>query len=185
MNKPKIYLDMDGVVADWRANALRVIGKEAAPGEMYPDREWHRLRENPHLFLQLPLMPRANELVNIARKYRDQLGWELMFLTAIPHNNDLPWAFHDKMEWARLYFTDIAVHFGPYSVDKHLHCNPGDILVDDRLDNCRDWDRAGGQSFKVDRTLDSVIEALAEDYAARLSGAAHALDLRKLIVEIL
>jgi 5'(3')-deoxyribonucleotidase len=185
MNKPKIYLDMDGVVADWRANSLRILGKEAAPGEMYPDADWHRLRDNPHLFLHLPLMPRATELVNIARQYRDQLGWELMFLTAIPHNNDLPWAFHDKAEWARLHFTDIAVHFGPYSVDKHLHCNPGDILVDDRLDNCRDWSRAGGLAFKVDRTLDSVIEELARDYESRVENIVHSLDLRRLIVETL
>ena len=185
MNKPKIYLDMDGVVADWRANALRVLGKEAAPGEMYPDSDWHRLRDNPHLFLHLPLMPRAAELVNIARQYRDQLGWELMFLTAIPHNNDLPWAFHDKAEWARLHFTDIAVHFGPYSVDKKLHCNRGDILVDDRLDNCQDWRDAGGLAFKVARTLDSVIEELAADYASRVESIVRGLDLRRLIVETL
>ena len=187
-NKPKIYLDMDGVVADFRAYATGKVGSSPAVGDLYPDQDWRRLRENPHLFLHLPLMPRANELVNLARKYRDQLDWELLFLTAIPHNNDMPWAFHDKAAWARLHFTDIPVHFGPYSTDKHLHCRAGDILVDDRLDNCRDWDRAGGQSFKVARTLDSVIEALTADYESRLALAVSmesALDLRKLIVEIL
>ena len=186
MNKPKIYLDMDGVVADFRANALRTIGSAPVlPGDLYSDQDWNRLRDNPHLFLDLPLMPRALELVNIARKYRDQLGWELLFLTAIPHNNDLPWAFHDKAEWARLHFTDIPVHFGPYSSDKHLHCSPGDILVDDRQDNCRDWTRAGGLAFKVDRTLDSVILALAQDYESRVEDRVRSLDLRRLIVETL
>lgn len=185
MNKPKIYLDMDGVVADWRTNAIKVLGREAAPGEMYPDAEWRRLRDDPHLFLNLPLMPRANELVNIARRYRDQLGWELLFLTAIPHNNDLPWAFHDKAEWARLHFADIPVHFGPYSSDKHLHCRKGDILVDDRKDNCLDWQHAGGVAFRVGRTLDSVILELAADYESRVENVVHALDLRRLIVETL
>lgn len=185
MNKPKIYLDMDGVVADFRSNALRTLKSAPAVGELYPDSDWQRLRENPHLFLHLPLMARANELVNQARKYRDQLGWELQFLTAIPHNNDLPWAFHDKAEWARLHFTDIAVHFGPYSSDKHLHCNPGDILVDDRLANCQDWEKAGGLAFKVARTLDSVIDELSADYQSRLDNMLHALDLRRLIVETL
>jgi len=173
---------MDGVVADFRAYAQGKIGSSPAVGDLYPDEDWRRLRDNPHLFLQLPLMHRANELVNIARKYRDQLGWELMFLTAIPHNNDLPWAFHDKAEWARLYFTDIPVHFGPYSTDKHLHCGPGDILVDDRLANCRDWQQAGGQAFKVDRTLDSVIDELSLDFSSRLD---HAVTTRRLIVEVL
>lgn len=178
----KIYLDMDGVVADFRAYAQSKIVSSPAVGDLYPDADWHRLRDNPHLFLQLPVMARANELVNIARRYRDQLGWELMFLTAIPHNNDLPWAFHDKAQWARLHFTDISVHFGPYSSDKHLHCSAGDILVDDRLDNCRDWERAGGIAFKVDRTLDSVIQRLAEDFESRVS---NALYIRRLLVETL
>jgi len=178
----KIYLDMDGVVADFRSYAQGKIGTQPAVGDLYPDQDWLRLRDNPHLFAQLPIMARANELVNIARKYRDQLGWELMFLTAIPHNNDLPWAFHDKAEWARLHFTDIPVHFGPYSSDKHLHCSPGNILVDDRLGNCQDWIRAGGQAIKVDRTLDSAIKELAEDFASRVD---HAMYVRKLLVETL
>jgi len=178
----KIYLDMDGVVADFRSYATGKIGTSPAVGDLYPDQDWQRLRDNPHLFLQLPLMARANELVNIARKYRDQLGWELMFLTAIPHNNDLPWAFHDKAEWARLHFTDISVHFGPYSSDKHLHCSEGDILVDDRLSNCQEWATAGGIAFKVGRTLDSVIEELGMDFATRVDNAMY---VRKLLVETL
>lgn len=185
MNKPKIYLDMDGVVADFRAYALRILKSSPAVGELYPDQDWARLRDNPHLFSELPVMARANELVNIARRYRDQLGWELQFLTAIPHNNDLPWAFHDKAAWVRLHFTDIAVHFGPYSSDKHLHCSAGDILVDDRLVNCRDWETAGGLAFRVGRTLDSVIEELSEDFDSRLNQLVHARNLRRLIVETL
>ena len=178
----KIYLDMDGVVADFRSYAVGKIGTQPAVGDLYPDQDWRRLRDNPHLFLELPLMARATELVNIARRYRDQLGWELLFLTAIPHNNDLPWAFHDKIEWARLHFTDIAVHFGPYSSDKHLHCSAGDILVDDRLSNCQEWEQAEGLAFKVGRTLDSVIAALKLDLQYRVD---HAMETRRLIVEIL
>lgn len=186
MNKPTLYLDMDGVVADFRARALHVIGAEpTAGGDMYPDQDWQRLRDDPHLFLRLPLMVRATELVNLARQYRDTLGWNLLFLTAIPHNNDLPWAFHDKAEWVRLHFPDIAVHFGPYSNDKHLHCTPGDILVDDRIENCRQWRAAGGLAIRVERTLDSAIAELEQDYAARAALAEHALATRRLIVEIL
>lgn len=185
MNKPKIYLDMDGVVADFRTYARGQLGHYDHGQHRYPDALWHKLRDNPHLFLNLPLMPRSSELVNIARRYRDQLGWELLFLTAIPRNNDLPWAFHDKMAWARLHFADIPVHFGPYSTDKHLHCSPGDILVDDRSSNCRDWSLAQGLAFHVGLTLDSVIADLDRDYSSRLEQAQAALDLRRLIVETL
>ena len=178
----KIYLDMDGVVADFRGNALIVLGRETPHGDIFPDAEWNILRENQHLFRHLPLMSRAHELVDIARQYRDRLGWEILFLTAIPHNNDLPWAFYDKAAWALDHFPDIPVHFGPYSVDKHLHCSPGDILVDDRRDNCQDWERAGGSAFRVGKTLDSVIAELSEDLETRQQ---HALATRRLLVEIL
>ena len=163
------YLDMDGVVADWRANAHRVIGYDNFdPQQRYEPQDWLKLKSDPHIFLNLPLMDRCHELVDLARLYRDQLGWELLFLTAIPHNNDVPWTFHDKFVWAGRHFPDIPVHFGPYSEDKHLHCRPGDILVDDREDNCSAWRMAVGIAYKADLTLDSVIEAVQIDLADRL-----------------
>jgi 5'(3')-deoxyribonucleotidase len=183
MNKPTIYLDMDGVVADWRANAIRVIGYDCFdPKQRYDADDWAELRSDPHIFLNLPLMPRAEELVAIAREYRDRLGWELLFLTAIPHNNDVPWAFYDKIQWVKQYFPDIAVHFGPYSDNKSQHCSAGDILVDDRWDNCNMWTEAGGLSFRVGRTLDATIEQLQVDLQARID---HAMNTRRLIVEVL
>ncbi len=179
-----IHLDMDGVVADWRANAIRVIGYDCFdPKQRYSAADWDLLRSDPHIFLNLPLMPRANELVDLARGYRDRLGWGLVFLTAIPHNNDVPWTFHDKFTWAQGHYPDIAVHFGPYSEDKHLHVKqPGDILVDDRLDNCESWTAAGGLAVRVGRSLDSAILALELDYAKRVSTA---LDLRDLVLNVL
>ena len=34
--------------------------------------------------------------------------------------------------------------FGPFSKDKHVHCQPGDILIDDRASNIEEWSAAGG-----------------------------------------
>jgi 5'(3')-deoxyribonucleotidase len=163
------YLDMDGVVADWVTNAASVIGRRITdPTVRYNDAEWTLLKSDKHIFRNLPLMPRCIELVNIARQYRDFLGFELNFLTAIPHDNDVPWTFHDKMLWAGEHFPDIPVHFGPYSQDKQRHCKPGDILVDDRWDNCNEWISAGGEAFKVGLILDSTITALTVDLNRRL-----------------
>lgn len=184
--KRTLYLDMDGVVADWRANAVRVIGYDCFdPAQRYNDRDWALLRSDPHIFLNLPLMDGARRLVDLARGFRDTLGWELLFLTAIPHNNDVPWTFHDKQVWAARYFSDIPVHFGPYSEDKYRHCSAGDILVDDRYDNCAQWRAASGTAVKVALTLDSAIAELEEIYAQELAVFEHALNTRRLIVEVL
>ena len=186
----KFYLDMDGVVADWRANAIRVIGYDCFdPAQRYKEDDWARLRADPHIFRNLPQMARSEELVALARQYRDRLGWELLFLTAIPHNNDVPWTFYDKILWVNERFPDIPVHFGPYSEDKHRHCSPGDILVDDRSDNCAQWAAAGGQAIRVGLTLDTAIQAVQADLAARLVILEQAqqaqLSLRNLVINTL
>ena len=164
---------MDGVVADWRAGAAEIIGHNTlSPEQRYTQSDWNKLRNSPRLFSMLPKMHNADRLVDLARQYRDQLGWQLLFLTAIPHNNDMPWTFWDKFKWAEIHFPDVPVHFGPYSEDKQRHCRPGDILVDDRSDNCQQWTQAGGLAFKVeqrDDAVDQVIPLLERDLQARLA----------------
>lgn len=141
---------MDGVVADWTAGTAQLVGYRLDdPHARFPDGDWKKIREHRRLYRDLPLMPRAFEMVDLARQFRDELGWELVFLTAVPHKNDMHYAFSDKMKWAEKYFPDIPVHFGPFSQDKDKHCKPGDILVDDRWDNCEQWEKAGGIAVRV------------------------------------
>ena len=179
------FLDMDGVVADWVENAARVIGRRLYDSDVYYSHdEWNSLRADAHIFRNLPMMPRCEELVALARQYRDVLGWELNFLTAIPHNNDVPWTFYDKMLWVGERFPDIPVHFGPYSEDKHRHCTPGDILVDDRGSNCTEWRAAGGIAIKVGRNLDSAIVEVEQDLTLRLREHAG-MEARRLLLTTL
>lgn len=148
--KTTLYLDMDGVVADWVKGAAEIVGYDLLdPNDRYPAQDWQKILTSERLFLNLPKMPDADQLVDLARQFRDQLGWNLMFLTAIPHYNDVHWAFWDKVMWVQRYYPDIPVHFGPYSEDKHRHCRPGDVLVDDRPDNCAQWRTAGGTAIQV------------------------------------
>ena len=164
MTKHTIYLDMDGVVADWDIKAQEVLGKpRSSVNGRWPDSDWNRLRDYPHYYRHLDKMPQADELVDLARRFRDELDWDLYFLTAIPHDNDVPDAFQDKVEWAQEHYPDIRVRFGPYSVDKQDHCRPGDILVDDRPDNCSQWRARGGIAVRVlDDAYTSALKELAE-----------------------
>ena len=150
-----IYLDMDGVVADWDRRAGEILGERDLnmsnePEARWSEARWNELKKIKHYYRDLPKMKDADRMANVARAFRDQLGYELIFLTAIPRGNDVPWAFWDKMLWAQEFFPDIPVHFGPYSTDKADHCQPGDILVDDREDNCSSWEQAGGTAVRVD-----------------------------------
>ena len=150
-----LYLDMDGVVADFDEYAARTLGVPPSQG-IYPDEVWNKLAANPRIYRDLIKTPCADQLVFQCSSIARRLGYDLKFLTAVPKGNDVPWAFYDKVYWARHNFPTIPVMFGPYSKDKWRHCRPGDILVDDRESNIAEWRVAGGIAIhhvNIDTTL--------------------------------
>lgn len=162
---------MDGVAADWESAAAAHFGRPIRlNGEIHTVAEWDSIKTQQRFYRDLPLMPRVDQLVTLARQYRDTLGWSLLFLTAVPRNDDMPWAFYDKVLWAQQHFADIPVHFGPHSWHKQQHCVPGDILVDDRLSNCDQWSAAGGICFRVTgNNLLTVIDSIQRDLQQRVN----------------
>jgi 5'(3')-deoxyribonucleotidase len=150
-----LYLDMDGVVANFDEYAARTLGIPPSSG-IYPDEIWYKLASNARLYRDLKKTDYADQLVAECRDLALTKDYDILFLTAVPKGNDVPWAFYDKVLWAQLYFSDIAVTFGPFSKDKHVHCRPGDILIDDRLSNIEEWRTAGGIAIhhtNIDATL--------------------------------
>lgn len=141
-----IYLDVDDVVADWMAYARVFFKRNFQVGERLPPTEWSRLKDDQRMYSKLELRVGAVELVDWCREYRDRTGAGLYFLTAIPRNNDMPWAVQDKVLWCQKYFPDIPMFLGPRSHEKADRCTPGDILIDDRTSNCEDWVEAGGRA---------------------------------------
>ncbi len=154
-----LYLDMDGVVADFDEYAARTLGVPPSQG-IYPDETWYKLASNQRIYRDLIKTPYADELVAYCRNLANERDWNLLFLTAVPKGNDMPWSFNDKVFWANRYYPDIPVHFGPFSKDKHVHCKPGDILIDDRLSNIKDWRVAGGIGILHNYNLPETLEQL-------------------------
>ena len=156
-----LYLDMDGVFADFDSYAQSVAGYPIT-GERWPLEAWRRITANPRLYRDLGLTAEARELVEHCRQLAQERLFRLIFLTAIPKDNDVPWAFYDKVMWAQENFPGIPVHFGPYSHDKHVHCRPGDILIDDRLSNIEEWAAAGGIAIRHQGDLGATLARLKE-----------------------
>lgn len=151
-----LYLDMDGVVADFDEYASRILGPMPPHQGIYPDEQWQQIATNPRLYRDLKKTSYADRLVEECRDLAATKEYDFMFLTAVPKANDLKWAFYDKVVWAQLLFPGIPVMFGPYSKDKHQHCRSGDILIDDRASNIEEWCAAGGIAIhhtNIDATL--------------------------------
>jgi hypothetical protein len=143
----KIYLDMDDVVADWLPYAQELLKMrwDESKGERIPQKDWDRLKEDLRFYSKLPIKPGAFELVaRCEQALADGIITDLAFLTALPHDYSGQYASWDKCFWANERFPGIPVFFGPFSHDKWRHCQPGDILIDDRHSNCSEWRAAGG-----------------------------------------
>lgn len=154
-----LFLDMDGVVADFNLYAKTVLKKDQVTHD-WPKEDWDRLIKNPRLYSILEKTPEADNLVAYCKHLANFNRIKIRFLTAVPKKNDVPYAYYDKIMWAARYYPNIPVLFGPHSKDKYKHCSFGDILIDDRPSNCTEWDLAGGNSILHFGDLENTINEL-------------------------
>ena len=154
-----IYLDMDGVVADFNDYAKTVLKTDRIL-HTWPDADWKKISSNDRLYRDLEKTIEADRLVKFCRLACEEKNWNLMFLTAVPKDDDMPWAYYDKIMWVNERYPKIPVMFGPHSYDKWRHCQQGDILIDDRPSNCKEWKKAGGYSILHKGDLSDTLRQL-------------------------
>jgi 5'(3')-deoxyribonucleotidase len=151
MTRRRIYLDCDGVLADFDRGAEAVLG-------MPPDRFtrrfglksfWSRLAKAPDFFERLEPLPDAQRLYE-AVKHRDPI-----ILTGLPRG---AWAEPQKRRWAERHFPGVEVITTSAAL-KREHCHPGDALVDDNPRYAHLWEAEGG-IFIHHRSAAASIEAL-------------------------
>lgn len=148
---PTVFLDCDGVLADFDAGAKQAFGMSPAEFERRfgLKRFWGELASLNNFFGELPLMPDAMELYEAVRHL------EPIILTGLPRGN---WAEPQKRLWATRYFPGVEVITTSAAL-KREHCRPGDALVDDREKYRPLWEQAGG-IFIHHRNADASIRRL-------------------------
>lgn len=140
-----IHVDMDGVVADFDAYVMEKMGRtfDHQAGPVGDKEMWKFLESIPNLYFLLPPMPYAKELWEFVHS----VGCPVKILTAIPRRTTMPSAEADKRAWfvkhKDIFGENVDVNIGPFSRDKFKHAKPGDILIDDRLDNISAWGTKG------------------------------------------
>ena len=158
-----IFVDMDGVVADFDTFASDLLGRKIGWHQSKFDltgEEWEKLTTVDRLYYQLPLMPDATKLIAYVRSLSTR--FHVQFLTAVPRRTTMPDAKADKQAWVDKYFPGMKMDIGPFSHDKQKWCSPGDILIDDRPSNIEEWMRAGGIAIYHTGDVDKTIKTLNE-----------------------
>lgn len=155
-----IFVDMDGVVADFDAFVIKHMGRTFPHSNGPSDKTmWDFLVSVEDLYFNLDPTPWAVELWEAVQKF----GTKVEFLSAIPRRASMSTAHDQKIRWLakhRDLFGDTPLRIGPYSKDKWKHAKSGDILIDDRADNIADWQVKGGGIPVYFTDIDTTIELL-------------------------
>ena len=165
MQLEKLYLDMDGVLADFNQclrdfgvvdNETHFIHKPRAewtPSQVDLDARVRGVMELEDFWPSIPPMRDAYELWDYCKQF------DVHILTATP--NVTEWRdriAQQKREW-------IQRTFGPFPADKIHVClrsekaalaGPYNLLVDDMPQNCLDWNAAGGHAILHTSAADTI-----------------------------
>lgn len=165
---PQLFLDCDGVLADFDAGAAAVLGM---PPRQFEQRFglgkfWSRLARAPGFYANLPLCPGARRLFE-AVQHLDPI-----ILTGCPRGG---WAEAQKVEWAARHFPGVPI-ITCMARDKRDHASSGDILVDDTLRHRDLWEEMGGV-FIHHRSADQTLAELRRRFPDLFLGSRAGDDL--------
>jgi len=132
----QLYLDCDGVLADFDRGATELLGM---PPRQFEKRRgigafWREIARHPDFYGSLPLMPDAMLLFDAVRHL------DPVILTGLPRGT---WAAPQKVRWAAEHFPGTRI-LTVMAVDKRDHAQQGDILIDDQLKHAHLWEEVGG-----------------------------------------
>lgn len=116
-----IFIDLDGVIADFESAIKTHPLRNQAPFDIHPD-------TIPNIFLNLSTIPGAFDAVN---KLLCDIRFEIYFLSTAPWNNPSAWT--DKRLWLEMLFGEKINRRLILTHRKDLL--KGDILIDDRPNN--------------------------------------------------
>ncbi|MGZ6020084.1 MAG: 5' nucleotidase, NT5C type [Phenylobacterium sp.] len=154
--RKQIYLDCDGVLADFDKAAAAIFGMspDAFERRRGVAAFWKALARADGFFEHLDLMPDAMQLYEAVKAKGP------IILTGMPHGQ---WAEPQKRAWAAKHFPGVPM-ITTLAVMKREHCAPGDVLVDDRDQHRALWEGAGGLFIHHTSAKASIAELRAAGY---------------------
>jgi 5'(3')-deoxyribonucleotidase len=157
MPQPRLFLDADGVLADFDEGVRRLLGAYPRDYERKHGRGsfWKHLAAADNFYATLPEMEDARLLFDGVKHLKPTI------LTGLPLGK---WAAPQKVEWAAEHFPGVPI-ITCMARDKHKHMRAGDVLVDDR-ENHREAYEAAGVVFVHHRNAADSLRQLAKMFSS-------------------
>lgn len=160
-----IFLDLDGVLADFDQGCLTITGKTPEQWSNYSKGAlWRALGDLHHFYGTLPVHPFAHILLDhIHLEVQDKWpGLTYSVLSALPISNRDA-ALSGKTLWLQTNFPFLEYRLTP-DTTKTSHGQPNTVLVDDRLKIAMAWHNANlpvihfdGDAAATLRRLDDLL----------------------------
>lgn len=149
--KLQVYLDLDGVFADFGKRVKHLTGKY--PHQLDKNRLWRMINSDERFFAELELIEGCIALWEATKDL------EPIFLTGAPSS---PVFEQQKREWvARVFGPEFTVHVVPRRL-KQEYSGPGKVLIDDMEENIEQWNARGGHGILHSGDHESTVAALKE-----------------------
>jgi 5'(3')-deoxyribonucleotidase len=158
MSAPRLYLDLDGVMADFDAHFPAMFGVDHK--SMLDDDMWSQINSHPSYFRDMPVCPGALNF------FKSIEALNPIVLTACPRTN-YAHAAQQKREWVREHLgrhVHVLPVIGGTSKPLFMHA-AGDILIDDFERNTTAWAKAGGVAI-LHRNFEDTKKALSLAFRA-------------------
>lgn len=149
-----VYLDMDGVVADFDKH----LASLSLPTFLGENEVWEAIFRQDEFFYNIP--PMQHGIVLWSRLHH---AVPTHMLTALPYTNSD--AIRDQKErWCARYLSPLTpVHTVIGAKKKALFACPGRLLIDDRADTCLAFEQMGGHAICHSSVEDTLLQ-LSRDY---------------------
>lgn len=171
--KLKLYVDSDGVVADWVKKMIELINHPEIVCQetlnKHPERTQYIrtiYSKHPSVFGELDIIPLGKKLLETLQT----LNISFNILTAVgPDHHCFDTVKRTKIMWFKEHFglTDEQIICVPNSSDKTKYAYSNTILIDDYEKNIQEWNERGGQGllFKEDeQSFREMVEQIKQLY---------------------
>jgi len=156
-----IYLDMDGVIADFFGGVARKFGVDH--WKSIQDREIaFATLSNTDFFYNLDIFPETNSIVKFVKEISDG-DWGIC---SSPMRGDIMNSAYWKRQWLERWdITPPLVENMIFTSNKHKYAmnnldRTRNILIDDKLQNIDRWNQAGGIGIRFQCNEDDTNEYL-------------------------
>lgn len=143
----QLYLDLDGVFADFDGGFFKLTGK--LPHQVEKNFLWKVINREERFFGELALMRDAEHLWAYTKQYQPT------FLTGLPAKKS---GREQKQEWVAKQFGDEWETIVLPKREKQLHSGPNKVLVDDTHLNIEQWIAKGGLGVFHTDVWDTIIQ---------------------------